>query len=304
MAKIRASCRQLSGFEWYWTKRSTLFFPRTPLADDRSYIKSAATLMSQAACELEADRRTCLTGTPIQNKVEDVAALFKFLRLESLDDKESFQKYILSPAKAGDPIGIARLQLVMRCCCLRRAKDTKTANGANILNLPPRIEEIAHIELRPDEREAYESVKGMAREKLRQIKAHEDKPTNRVTNMLHEVLRLRQICNHVDLAAAGAVEEDYDGTVMDYEVAKNGIEAHGLNQARALSVVCYLKDDRGASCVECNYDYGTYFPSLNLGGEVEESEKLSKNKKLPHKPLLTKCLHLYCESSRVPLDSR
>ncbi len=37
-----------------------------------SYIKSAATVASKASCYLAADRRVALTGTPIQNKIEDV----------------------------------------------------------------------------------------------------------------------------------------------------------------------------------------------------------------------------------------
>ena len=264
----------------------------------RSYIKSAITGASQASCELAADRRICLTGTPIQNRIEDIWALFKFLRLSPVDERECFAKYISNPCKAGDPVGVARLQLVMRCCTIRRTKDSTAEDGRRILNLPPRKEVQLWLDLRPDERKVYDDRISEAKGRVDELQAKKELGRS-IGHMLQEILRLRQICDHVDLANAGAVEEDYNGTVMDYEVAVQGIERYGISQARAVSVVCFLKDGDGAQCVVCGYDYGDFFPSLGLGGVddgVKVEEKYSKLRKLPQKPLLTKCLHLYCKS--------
>ncbi|WWD21589.1 hypothetical protein CI109_106075 [Kwoniella shandongensis] len=261
--------------------------------DEAHYIKTPGTVASQAACAVEADRRVALSGTPIQNKIEDVWALFKFLRLSPVDDKDVFTQYISSPCKYGEQIGVARLQLVMRCCTLRRTKDSTTEDGKRILNLPPRKEVQLWLELRDDERKVYDARASVAKEKVGELKAKNELGKN-YANMLQEVLRLRQICNHVDLAMLGPVEEDYDGTVMDYEVAAQGIERNGLNQARAVAVVCFLKEGDGASCAGCGYDYGDHFPWIGLGGVEETKEEKPKTKKLTHKPILTKCLHLYC----------
>ena len=248
-----------------------------------------------ASCDLEADRRICLTGTPIQNKIEDVWALFKFLRVSPVDEKECFTEYISKPCKYGEQIGVARLQLVMRCCTLRRTKDSMAEDGRRILNLPPRKEEQLWMDLREDEREAYDARATAVRQRVGELQANNELGKN-YANVLQEVLRLRQICDHVDLARSGAVEEDYDGTVMDYQVAVQGISTYGINQARAVSVVCFLKDGDGAVCVVCGHDYGDYFPSIDLGGgEVGDGTEKSKPQKMPHKPFLTKCLHLFCE---------
>ncbi len=265
-------------------------------AHDFSYIKSPVTVASQASCDLVADRRICLTGTPIQNKIEDIWALFKFLRISPVDEKECFTKYISNPCKFGEQIGVARLQLVMRCCTLRRTKDSTADDGRKILNLPPRKESQLWLDLREDERKSYDARKSAAKRKVDELKASNELGKN-YANMLQEVLRLRQICDHVDLAKSGAVEEDYDGTVMDYELAVQGIERYGISAARAVSVVCFLRDAEGAQCVTCSFDYADYFPSLGLGGVeegVKTEEKGPKMRKLPHKPLLTKCLHLFC----------
>lgn len=260
-----------------------------------STIKSPVTVQSQAACSVEADRRIALTGTPIQNRIEDVWALFKFLRLSPIDEKEVFQKYISHPCKFGEQIGVARLQLIMRCCTLRRTKDSTAEDGTRILNLPPRREMQLWLDLREDERAVYDARASSAKAKLGEIQAKKGLDKG-YSNMLQDILRLRQICNHVDLAMLGSVEEDYDGTIMDYQVAVQGIEQNGLTQSRAVAVVCYQKDGDGAVCTACGFDYGDHFPDLALGGGDDGLfGQKAKTKKLPHKPVLTKCLHLYCE---------
>lgn len=185
----------------------------------------------------------------------------------------------------------------MRCCTLRRTKESTHEDGSKILNLPPRSERQMWLTLREDERKIYDERANKAKDKFGELKANNE-VSKMYVNMLQEVLRLRQICNHVDLAMEGPVEEDYDGTVMDYEVAVQGIERNGLTQSRAVAVVCSMKEGEGATCTSCGLDFGDWFPWVGLGGVEEEKEK-PKVKKMPTKPLLTKCLHLYCESYSV-----
>lgn len=237
-----------------------------------------------------------LTGTPIQNKIDDVWALFKFLRISPIDEKDIFTKFISAPCKTGEQIGLARLQLVMRCCTLRRTKETKTENGEKILNLPPRKETQVWLDLTPEEREVYDSRVIHLKEKVQQFQKAGELSKN-YANVLQEILRLRQTCDHVDLVKSGAVEEDYDGTIMDWDSAVKGIETHGFNQARAVSIMAYLKQGTagGTGCYVCKTDVGEYYPSIGLGGVEEDDQGKGKGKKLPFKPLLTKCHHILCE---------
>ncbi|KHG20975.1 hypothetical protein F383_03752 [Gossypium arboreum] len=50
--------------------------------DEAHTIKSSKSQISMAAAALVADRRWCLTGTPIQNKLEDLYSLLRFLKVE------------------------------------------------------------------------------------------------------------------------------------------------------------------------------------------------------------------------------
>lgn len=264
--------------------------------DEAHSIKSSATIACKASCALEADRRIALTGTPIQNKIEDVWALFKFLRLNPVDNKELFNRYITSPCKGGEQIGIARLQLVMRACCLRRTKETSD-NGTKILSLPARKEGQVWLDLREDERKIYNERRNAAQAEVESLK-EKKQLTQNYAHVLQQLLRLRQTCDHVDLPNNGAVEEDYDGTIMDYDVAVTGIEKLGLNQQRAQSVICTQKDmPSGALCAECGVDFGPYFPSIGLGGVEEEPKpepvELKKGKR-DTRPIFSKCMHILC----------
>ncbi len=79
-----------------------------------SYIKETGTVACRACCDLMADRRLCLTGTPVQNKLDDVFALVKFLRLQPFDDKNIWTEFIGGPVKSGQALGVARRRLMER----------------------------------------------------------------------------------------------------------------------------------------------------------------------------------------------
>jgi SWI/SNF-related matrix-associated actin-dependent regulator of chromatin subfamily A3 len=245
---------------------------------------------------VDADRRIALTGTPIQNKIEDIWALFRFLRMKPFDEKSMFTDQISKPCKVGDAVGVARLQVLMGSCTLRRTKDSTAEDGRRILNLPARKEVQLWLDLREDERAIYEERKAQGQAELRAY-TKADKGDRNYAHVLQQLLRLRQTCNHIDLPTMDVVEEDFEGTIMDYEVAVNGINLHGLTQNRGVSVVCFLKDSESAVCSECNFDYNDYFPSLAMAG-IEDAKPDTKPKKKLNTPLLlTKCLHVYCESS-------
>ncbi|TVU29896.1 hypothetical protein EJB05_21487 [Eragrostis curvula] len=65
--------------------------------DEAHTIKSSKSLISLAATALTADRRWCLTGTPIQNNLEDLYSLFRFLRVEPWRNWALWNKLVQKP---------------------------------------------------------------------------------------------------------------------------------------------------------------------------------------------------------------
>ncbi|KAJ3535904.1 hypothetical protein NM688_g6913 [Phlebia brevispora] len=124
--------------------------------DEAHSIKEITTVACRACCDILADRRLCLTGTPVQNKLDDVYALLKFLRLEPFDDKAVWTEFIGTPVKYGQPLGVARLQTIMKCITLRRTKESKAENGQKILTLPPRRDELRYLKFDQQEQALYD----------------------------------------------------------------------------------------------------------------------------------------------------
>src|SRR5947209_6288367 len=105
--------------------------------------------MSQAVCALEATARWAVTGTPIQNRIGDLAALLKFIRAHPYHDAKRFESEIGQMWKTGNMEGaINRLRKLSAGLILRRPKT--------VIELPPRIDLKLPIKFRAPERELYD----------------------------------------------------------------------------------------------------------------------------------------------------
>ncbi|KAF8756200.1 SNF2 family N-terminal domain [Rhizoctonia solani] len=216
--------------------------------DEAHSIKEPTTIGSRACCDLIADRRLCLTGTPVQNKLDDVYALLKFIRLEPFDDKAVWTEYIGGPAKFGQPLGIARLQAIMKSITLRRTKETKKPDGTPILSLPTRRDELRLLQFEAEEKAVYDSYYTQSKAEFNQLSKTNQVMKNYV-GILQKILRLRQICDHYELVKA-IVEE-------------------GLNLSRATAVFSVLRDCGTAQCVECQTELASAPPDAAEADALE-----------------------------------
>jgi SNF2 family DNA or RNA helicase len=90
--------------------------------DEAHTIKSHRTQMAKACCALSAERRWCLSGTPIQNNIDDLYSYFRFLKYEPYSKFSSFRSMITIPLSRGVTHGYKKLQTVLRIVLLRRTK--------------------------------------------------------------------------------------------------------------------------------------------------------------------------------------
>ena len=153
---------------------------------DRIYpahiIRNPSSRAFKAVYDLSAKHRWCITATPIQNWVQELGVLVKFLRVSPFDDNISFREIFTYPIECGDEHGWERLRSLVQAISLRRTKE------AVDLKLPLREQIIQPVELSMEEGNMYKlftkswvaaiETRGMARSSLQNI------------------LRLRQICNH------------------------------------------------------------------------------------------------------------
>jgi SWI/SNF-related matrix-associated actin-dependent regulator of chromatin subfamily A3 len=130
-----------------------------------------------------------LTGTPIQNTLDDLASLTSFLKVPLLEDATQFKRYITSPiglAKGHTRTGYRNLQKLLRSICLRRTKHILSAARYN------EVECLLHFD--HDEREDYSRIERSCREALqRAVNGHDSGRAHQT--VLETLLSLRLYCN-------------------------------------------------------------------------------------------------------------
>jgi hypothetical protein len=152
------------------------------VVDEAQYIKNADSQSARSACSLRAKFRVALTGTPIENRPEDLWSLFNFLNPGLLGTRTSFQKSYWT----NDAARIKELRLKIKPFVLRRLKQDVAPE------LPPRTETVLYSELSPEEQLHYDTVKAATQKAvLEQLGVERN-----VMAVLESLLRLRQAACH------------------------------------------------------------------------------------------------------------
>ncbi|KAI9142047.1 SNF2 family N-terminal domain-containing protein, partial [Paraphysoderma sedebokerense] len=93
------------------------------ILDEGHIIRNRSTRNHKAACELEAERKWVLTGTPIHNRLDDLHSLFRFIGTKPFDENDIWRRLIDQPIKSRRQVGMERLRNLMAQITLRRTKS-------------------------------------------------------------------------------------------------------------------------------------------------------------------------------------
>lgn len=194
------------------------------ILDEAHTIKNRNAKATQAAYALNAHYRWCLTGTPLQNNLDELQSLIRFLRIKPYDDLASWRDQITRPLSNGrGGLAIKRLQIYLKAFMKRRTKD--------VLNLGDNLEPGEHDS---NDNESTKPPSGFRITKREVVKVQaeftpaemsfynrlEQRTDRRLAQMMGGskldyasalvlLLRLRQACNHPDLIK-GDLAEDKD----------------------------------------------------------------------------------------------
>ena len=165
---------------------------RMVVFDEAQAIKNAETRRAQAGQRLKAHFRVALTGTPIENYLEELWSLFAVINPGLLGSRESFGRRFVAPIERNrDASALHALRALIRPFMLRRTKS------AVLSELPPRTEVTLEIDLPEDERAFYEAMRQRALEALVQL-SETGGGQNRI-HILAEITKLRRACCHPGL---------------------------------------------------------------------------------------------------------
>lgn len=165
--------------------------------DEAQAIKNPASQTARAATALDAKHRLCLTGTPVENRLEELWSLFRFLMPGLLGSLESFRERFVRPIEANSARARDDLHRRVRPYVLRRLKQQVAPE------LPTLTEMVIRCEMSPAQRKVYDAVRMAARADVQ--RAITERGLGRSTlQVLEALLRMRQACCDPDLLPGDA----------------------------------------------------------------------------------------------------
>ncbi|KAL4474868.1 hypothetical protein ABPG74_001564 [Tetrahymena malaccensis] len=178
--------------------------------DEAHYIKGRVIQIAKAVYSLTGDNRWCMTGTPLQNKLDELFPLIHFIKLEPWSDYIWFNNYINKPHEKGDLVVYDVLKTILRPILLRRTKKSKDIHGRSIISLPEKHCFIEKVEFTPEERMFYDKVHQTSKEEFDGFLSQGVLLSNYM-KVFELLLRLRQICDHIFLLTTRGDVTNTDG---------------------------------------------------------------------------------------------
>jgi SNF2 family DNA or RNA helicase len=154
--------------------------------DEAQAIKNPSSKVARAAYRLEADFKLAMTGTPVENHLDDLWSQFHFINRGLLGGHSDFQDRYVRGIASGEAETAERFRQRIRPFVLRRLKREVARE------LPPRTDIVLRCELDPQERQTYDAVRVATQESVLEKLGS----GNNVLAMLEALLRLRQAACH------------------------------------------------------------------------------------------------------------
>lgn len=155
--------------------------------DEAQYIKNWTTSTAKSAKQLKADHKLALSGTPVENHLFDLWAVFDFLAPGFLGKLTEFQKNYVKPIEDGDMKRLEDLQVRIRPFIMRRKKEDVASE------LPKKTEQTIYCHFNKTQLGLYNRI----------LKAAKSEITGRIDDagidksqmtVLAALTRLRQVC--------------------------------------------------------------------------------------------------------------
>lgn len=169
--------------------------------DEAQRIKNRNSTTSEIVRSIPRSRSWALTGTPIENSVEDLVSIFEFL----------------SPGYLNNDMHLKSMGQASKDYILRRTKDKV------LTDMPPKLFREAGLDLTPEQRYTYKMAE---EEGIVHLNEMGDSVT--IQHVFELVLRLKQICNFDPVTGASAKMERLEADIE--EIAASGQKAIVFSQ--------------------------------------------------------------------------
>ncbi|MEG4405980.1 DEAD/DEAH box helicase [Microcoleus sp. MON2_D5] len=170
--------------------------------DEAQNIKNSEAKQSQAVRQIEASFRIALTGTPVENRLQELWSILEFLNPGYLGPRNFFQRRFAIPIeKYGDRESLQTLRSLVRPFILRRLKTDKEI----IQDLPEKQEMTVFCGLAAQQAVLYQKI---VEESIAELESAEG--IQRRGMILALLVKLKQLCNHPALVKAEAKPKELE----------------------------------------------------------------------------------------------
>ena len=182
------------------------FFYEYIILDESQNIKNPASKSFKSVKTLKSKHKLILSGTPVENSVNDLWTQMSFINPGLLGNQSLFYtEFVIPIEKKKDEEKASKLQALIKPFVLRRTK-TQVAT-----ELPPKTENLFYCQMSEEQKDYYEEVKSEYRNELLLNLENGGFKKSQV-QVLQGLTKLRQIANH-----PGMIDEDYTGDSGKFE---------------------------------------------------------------------------------------
>lgn len=211
-------------------------------------IRNRDTRQFQAVASLAAQHRWCLSGTIIQNSLDDLGSLVSFLKVPILESAPTFRKFITNPIAANSKGCFQNLRALLQTICLRRTRD--------LLHLPEPVVKDRRIDLSPKEQVDYRNlVQGCRREIDMAVCGYGNGKRRINSIVLRSLLKLRLFCNNGN--ASQLLQTDSTGLPTDLDETLSLLQQAEQNICAYCAKVIYsinsIPETNGGIFMKCRH---------------------------------------------------
>ncbi|MFP4401680.1 MAG: SNF2-related protein [Candidatus Nanoarchaeia archaeon] len=160
--------------------------------DEAHYVKNMKTLSAKAVRLVSAKHKLLLTGTPLENNLDELYGTFDLIMPNYLGSKLDFKREFAGKIERNNMIALEILQAKIRPFILRRTKKEV------LKELPDKQEQIVYNEMNNKQVGIYTEV--LERLKTDTLSLVKEQGIDKMRmQVLSALLKLRQVCNHPQL---------------------------------------------------------------------------------------------------------
>ncbi len=157
------------------------------ILDESQYIKNKNSKIFKAINKINTAHKIALSGTPIENSLNDLWSQMQFINPDILGSYDFFaQNFKIPIEKKQDENTLSELKNLIQPYILRRTKEQV------LKDLPELTEQIYYCDMDPEQEKLYEKEKSKARNFL--LKTDGSSPDK--ISIINTLMKLRQLSNH------------------------------------------------------------------------------------------------------------